>query len=76
MYGNLSPSQKMQALFLSDDLKHLFGLAPVKCALREKEHANAVISLFPELYTALSGCFREKRMADLQQDSNTVSRLA
>ena len=74
--GHLAPAQERQAFLFADDLKQLFGLVAAQFLLREKEHADAVLPLFPQFDAQGCGCFLKKTVADLRQDAYAVAGLA
>ena len=74
--GYLAPAQKRQTLFFADDLKQLFGLIALQLILREKEHANAVFTLFPQGDAQLGRNLLKEFVADLCQNAYAVAGLA
>ena len=74
--SDFSPSQKLHAFLLHNDLKHLFRLIAHQLILGKEKHTDAVFSLSAQLNAQLRALFFEKFMGDLYHDSHAVAGLA
>ena len=70
------PAQKLHALLLHDDFKHLLGLAALQAVLWEEKHADPVIPLFSKGKIPFLHSLREKPVRNLEQDTYAVAGLA
>ena len=74
--GHFPPAQKLQPLFLNDDLEHFLGLVPAQFLLWEEDHGNAVLSLSSQVHPQNFHHSGEKRMGNLGEDAHAVPGLA
>ena len=73
---NLSPSKEFQPFLLCNDLKHFLCLIALQLILREKEIANAILTLSANFDSQLFCDLFHKLVRYLRQNTDTITCLA
>ncbi len=72
---NLSPAEKLVALFLNNTLNNFLGVLALILVGRKEHHPNAVLTFFRKINTDACTGFFKKQVRDLNEDTSPVTRV-